>query len=69
MPKPVFGMRITHGLMHKCSQNFGLGEELNRKLHGMIASEVFEKREFLWDKDQSWVSAFTRYQDLVKGKD
>ena len=31
MPQPVSGMRIAHGLMHKRSQDFGLGGGLNRK--------------------------------------
>ena len=44
MPQPVSGMRIAHGLMHRRSQDFGLGGELNRKLHAMT-SQKFSKRE------------------------
>ena len=51
MQQPVFGMHITHDLMHKRSQDFGLGGGLNRKSHAMTSSEFFEKRDFLWDKE------------------
>ena len=52
MPQPVSGMRIAHGLMHRRSQDFGLGGELNHKSHAMKSSEIFEKREFLWAKNE-----------------
>ena len=51
MQQPVSGMNIAHGLMHNCSQDFGLGGGLNRKSHAMTSSEIFEKRDFLWDKE------------------
>ena len=51
MPQLESGMRIAHGLMHKRSQDFGLGGGQNRKSHAMTSSEIFEKRYFLWDKE------------------
>ena len=72
MQQPVSGMLIAHGLMHRRSQDFGLGGGLNRKSHGMMSSEVFEKREFLWDKElkiKSLESDLARNQDLLPGKD
>ena len=37
-------------LNHKCTQDFRLGAP-NRKSHAMMLSEIFEKRDILWDKD------------------
>ena len=53
MQQPVSGVNIAHGLMHtgKCSLDFELGGGLNRKSHAMTSSEVFEKWDFLWDKE------------------
>ena len=51
MPQLVSGMRIAHGLMHRRSQDFGLGIGPNRKSHAMTSSQIFEKRDFLWDKE------------------
>ena len=51
MQQPVFVMPIAHGLMHRRSQDFGLGwGGLNRKSHAMTPSKFFEKRDSLWDK-------------------
>ena len=47
----VSGMHIAHGLMHRCSQYFGLGGP-NHKSHAITSSEIFEKREFLWAKNE-----------------
>ena len=72
MQQPVSGMHIAHGLMYRRSQDFGLGEGLNRKSHAITSSEIFEKRDFLWDKEwkiKSWRSDLARNQDLLKGKD
>ena len=44
-------MHIAHCLMHRRSQDFGLGGGLNRKSHAMTSSEIFEKSDFLWDKE------------------
>ena len=44
-------MHIAHGLMHKRSQDFELEGGLNRKVHAMTSSEIFEKRDFLLDKE------------------
>ena len=41
--KPVSGMLIAHGVMHRRCQDFGLGRGLNCKSHAMTASEIFEK--------------------------
>ena len=43
-------VRIAHGLMHRRSQDFGLGGGLNRKSNAMTSSEIFKKGDFLWDK-------------------
>ena len=51
MQQPVSGIHIAHGLMHRCSLDFELGGGLNRKLHAMTSSEVFEKWDFLCDKE------------------
>ena len=51
MQLPVSGMHIAYGLMHKRSEDFGLGGGLNRKSHAMTSLEIFEKRDFLWDKE------------------
>ena len=50
MPQPASGMRIALGLMRRRSQDFGLGGGLNRKSHAMTSLEIFNKRDFLWDK-------------------
>ena len=50
MQQQVSGMHITHGLMHRRSQDFGLGRP-NRKSHVMTSSEIFENRELLWDEE------------------
>ena len=52
MPQPVSGMRIAHGLLHRRSQDFGLGEGLNRKSHAMTSSEIFKKRDFCGTKNE-----------------
>ena len=44
-------MHIANGLMHRRSQDCGLGGGLNRKSHAMMSSEIFEKRDFLWDEE------------------
>ena len=46
MPQPVCGMRVAqaHGLMHRRSQDFGLGAGLNRKSHAMTSSEIFRSK-------------------------
>ena len=44
MQRPVSGMHITYDLMHRRSQNFGLGGGPNRKSHAMTSSEIFKKR-------------------------
>ena len=64
-------MRIAHGLMHRRSQEFGLGGGLNRKSHAMKSSEIFEKRVFMGQrmKDQKLGFALARNQDFLKGKD
>ena len=51
MQHQVSGMHIAHGLMHRCSQYFGLGGP-NHKSHAITSSEIFEKREFLWAKNE-----------------
>ena len=51
MQPPVSGIHIAHGLMYRRSQDFGLGGGLNRKLQAMTSSEIFEKRDFLWNKE------------------
>ena len=65
-------MLIAYGLMHRCSQDFGLGGGLNSKLHAMESSENFGKRDFLWDKKRkikSCRSDIECKQDLLNGKD
>ena len=62
MQQLVSGMHIAHGLMHRRSLDFELGGGLNRKSHAMTSSEVFEERDFLWDKE--W-SDFARNLDLL----
>ena len=52
MQQPVPGMHIAHGLMHRRSQDFGLGGGLNRKSHTMTSSEIFEKRDFYGTKNE-----------------
>ena len=55
-------MHITHGLMQRRSQDFGLGGGPNRTSHGMTSSEIFKKRYFLRDKElkiKSWGSGLT----------
>ena len=52
MQQPLSGMHVAHGLMHRRSQDFGLGGGLNRNSHAMTSSEIVEKRNFLWDKDE-----------------
>ena len=47
MQRPVSGMHIAHGLMHRRSQGFGLKAGLNRKSHAMMPSEVFEEGLFM----------------------
>ena len=72
MPQSVSGMPIAHGLMHRRSQDFGMGGGLNRKSHAVTLSKIFKKRDFLWDKKwniKSWGSAFARNQDLLKRND
>ena len=44
-------MPIAHDLMHRRSKDFGLGGGLNRKPHAMTPSEIFEKKDLLWDKE------------------
>ena len=51
MQQPVSGMHIANASMHRRSQDFGLGGGLNRKSHAMTSLEIFEKRDFLWDKE------------------
>ena len=51
MQQPVFNMHISHGLMHRRSQDFGLGGGPSRKLHAMTSSEIFKKRYFLRDQE------------------
>ena len=58
MPQPVSGMRIAHGLMHRRSQDFGLGGGLNRKSQftGNDVIKKFQKeRRFMGQtmKDQN----------------
>ena len=43
-------MHIAHGLKHRRSQDLGFEGGLNRKSHAITSSEIFEKRDFLWDK-------------------
>ena len=43
-------MHIAHGLMHRRSLDFELGGGVTAN-HAMTSSEVFEKRDFLWDKE------------------
>ena len=48
MQQPVSGMHIAHGLMHRRSQDFGLGwGGPNRKSHAMTSSKIFEERLFM----------------------
>ena len=66
----VFDMHIAQGLVHRRCWDFGLGSQTG-KSHAMMSSEIFEKREFLWDKKwkiRSWESGLARYQDFVKGE-
>ena len=55
MQQQVSGMHIAHGLMHRRSQDFGLGGGLNRQSHAMTSSEIFEERLFMGQrmKDQT----------------
>ena len=50
MQQPESGMHIAHGLRYRRSLGFELGGGLNPN-HAMTSSEVFEKRDFLWDKE------------------
>ena len=71
MQQPVSGMHIAYGLMHRRSQDFELGGGLNCKSHAMMSSEIFEKRDFLLDKEwkiKSWGFDLARNQDLLKEK-
>ena len=43
-------MHVAQGLMHMRSLGFGFWGGPNLKLHAMTSSEVFEKRDLLWDK-------------------
>ena len=52
MLQSVSGMRTAHGLMHKRSQDFGLGGGLNRESHAMTSSEIFKKRDFYGTKNE-----------------
>ena len=47
----VSGMHHTHAMMHRRSQDFGLGGWPNRKLHAMTSLEIFKERDFLRDKE------------------
>ena len=47
------------------------GGGLNRKSHVMMSSKIFEKRDFLWDKEwkiKRWGSDLAHNQDLLKVK-
>ena len=72
MQQPVSGMHIEHGLMHRCSTDFGLGGGPNRKSHAMTSSNIFKKRAFYETKNErsevkGLVWSATRI--LLQGKD
>ena len=50
MQQQVSGMHIAHGLMHKRSQDYGLGGP-NRKSHAITSSEIFEKEGVFMGKE------------------
>ena len=70
MQRPVSGMHIAHGLMHRRSLDFELWGGLNRKSHAMTSPEVFKKGGLFMGqrmKDQKlgvWVS-LARNHDLL----
>ena len=70
MQRPVSaGMHIAHALMHWRSQDFGLGRNL--KSHAMTSSKIFEKRDFLGDKEskiRSRESGLAPNQNFAKGE-
>ena len=70
MQQPVSGMHIARGLMHRRSQDFGLGGGPNRKSHAMTSSEIFKKRNFLRDKERSQVEGLVWPATIIllKGK-
>ena len=61
-------MHIAHGLLHRRSQGFGLWGGLNRNSHAMTTSEIFEKRDFLWTKNERSKTEGFDHLDLLKGK-
>ena len=64
-------MYIAHGLMHRRSQDFGLGGGPNCKLHAITSSEIFKKRDFLRDKKEkisSWGSTLASNKDFAEGE-
>ena len=72
MQQQVSGMHNAHGLMHKRtgSQDFGFGGP-NRKSHAMTSLEIFEKREFLWAKNERSEAGglvWHKIRILLKGK-
>ena len=44
MQQSVSGMHIAHDLIHRRSQDSGLGGGSNRKSHAMTSTEIFKKR-------------------------
>ena len=57
MRQSVSCMHVAHCLMRRRCQDFELGGGLNRKSHALTSSEIFEKRDFSWDKKwkiKSW---------------
>ena len=65
----TFGMHIAHDLIHRRSQD--LVWEAKGKSFAIKSSEIFEKRDFLWDKEckiRSWESGLARNQDFAKGE-
>ena len=46
-----YRLQIAHGLMNRHGQDFKLGEGEYHKSHVIASSEIFEKMDFLWDKD------------------
>ena len=72
MQQQVSGMHIAHGVMHMRtgSQDLGLGGP-NRKSLAMTSSEIFEKREFLWAKNERSEAGglvWLKIRILLKGK-
>ena len=71
MQRPVSGMHIAHGLMHRRSLDFELGGGLNRKSCNDVIKSPRKEGLFmgLRIKIKSWVSDLVRNLDLLQRKD